>query len=86
MPETTYLGAITETLAEALREDQRVLVLGEDVIASERNVILEERNQRIDNDPSARFSRVLVQPLVASARFAFAMPAIICCIISAPRQ
>ncbi|MEJ0075502.1 MAG: pitrilysin family protein [Alphaproteobacteria bacterium] len=32
------------------------LVLGEDVIASERDVILEERNQRIDNDPSARLS------------------------------
>ena len=32
------------------------LVLGEDIIASERNVILEERNQRIDNDPSARLS------------------------------
>jgi pyruvate/2-oxoglutarate/acetoin dehydrogenase E1 component len=31
MAETTYLGAITETLAEALREDQLVLVLGEDV-------------------------------------------------------
>jgi len=31
MPETTYLGAITATLAEALREDPRVLVLGEDV-------------------------------------------------------
>jgi zinc protease len=32
------------------------LVLTDDVIASERNVILEERNQRIDNDPSARLS------------------------------
>src|SRR4051794_14443681 len=32
------------------------LVLSEDVIAAERNVILEERNQRIDNDPSARLS------------------------------
>jgi pyruvate dehydrogenase E1 component beta subunit len=31
MPETTYLGAITETLAEAMRADVRVLVLGEDV-------------------------------------------------------
>jgi acetoin:2,6-dichlorophenolindophenol oxidoreductase subunit beta len=29
--ETTYLGAITQTLAEAMRADQRVLVLGEDV-------------------------------------------------------
>src|ERR1700752_1831824 len=31
MPETTYMGAITATLAEALRQDPRVLVLGEDV-------------------------------------------------------
>jgi pyruvate dehydrogenase E1 component beta subunit len=31
MPETTYLGAITTTLAQAMREDERVLVLGEDV-------------------------------------------------------
>ena len=31
MPETTYLAAITEGLAEAMRDDERVLVLGEDV-------------------------------------------------------
>jgi pyruvate dehydrogenase E1 component beta subunit len=31
MPETTYLGAITTTLAEAMREDAHVLVVGEDV-------------------------------------------------------
>jgi acetoin:2,6-dichlorophenolindophenol oxidoreductase subunit beta len=31
MPEVTYLGAITATLAEAMREDEQVLVLGEDV-------------------------------------------------------
>jgi pyruvate/2-oxoglutarate/acetoin dehydrogenase E1 component len=31
MPETTYLGAITATLAREMREDPRVLVLGEDV-------------------------------------------------------
>jgi len=31
MPETTYLGAITERLAEAMRADDRVFVLGEDV-------------------------------------------------------
>jgi acetoin:2,6-dichlorophenolindophenol oxidoreductase subunit beta len=31
MPEQTYLGAITATLAEAMRADERVLVLGEDV-------------------------------------------------------
>ena len=32
MTETTYLGAITATLAGALRADDRVLVLGEDVV------------------------------------------------------
>jgi pyruvate dehydrogenase E1 component beta subunit len=31
MPETTYLGAITDALAEAMRGDERVFVLGEDV-------------------------------------------------------
>ena len=31
MPETTYLAAIASTLADAMREDARVLVLGEDV-------------------------------------------------------
>ena len=31
MPETTYIGAINSTLAEAMRADERVFVLGEDV-------------------------------------------------------
>jgi pyruvate dehydrogenase E1 component beta subunit len=31
MTELTYLGAITRTLAEAMRADERVLVIGEDV-------------------------------------------------------
>jgi pyruvate dehydrogenase E1 component beta subunit len=31
MPETTMIGAINRSLAEAMREDERVLVLGEDV-------------------------------------------------------
>jgi pyruvate dehydrogenase E1 component beta subunit len=31
MPEITYLGAITQALAEAMRADERVFVLGEDV-------------------------------------------------------
>ena len=31
MPETTYVRAITLTLAEAMRADPRVFVLGEDV-------------------------------------------------------
>jgi len=46
------LGAMMEFEADRMTG----LVLAEEVIASERNVILEERNQRIDNDPSARFS------------------------------
>ena len=31
MPEVTYINAITTTLAEAMRADDRVFVLGEDV-------------------------------------------------------
>jgi acetoin:2,6-dichlorophenolindophenol oxidoreductase subunit beta len=31
MPETTYINAITQTLAQAMRDDGRVFVLGEDV-------------------------------------------------------
>ena len=31
MPETTYIRAITGTLADAMRDDERVFVLGEDV-------------------------------------------------------
>ena len=31
MPETTYINAITSTLADAMRADDRVFVLGEDV-------------------------------------------------------
>src|SRR3954465_7458245 len=31
MPETTYIKAITSTLADAMRTDERVFVLGEDV-------------------------------------------------------
>ena len=31
MPETTYLGAITTTLGDEMRADERVVVLGEDV-------------------------------------------------------
>ena len=31
MPETTYIKAITTTLAAAMRADERVFVLGEDV-------------------------------------------------------
>ena len=46
------LGAMMDFEADRMTG----LVLSEDVIASERNVILEERNQRIDNDPSARLS------------------------------
>jgi zinc protease len=46
------LGSMMEFEADRMTG----LVLGEDVIAAERDVILEERNQRIDNDPSARLS------------------------------
>jgi zinc protease len=48
-----------EHLAELMEfEADRMtgLVLTDDVIAAERNVILEERNQRIENEPSARLS------------------------------
>src|SRR5947209_11628520 len=42
------------TLMEFESDRMTGLVLTDDVVASERNVILEERNQRIDNEPSAR--------------------------------
>jgi len=48
-----------EHLAELMEfEADRMtgLVLTDDIIVAERNVILEERNQRIDNEPSARLS------------------------------
>jgi len=48
-----------EHLAELMEfEADRMtgLVLTDDIIVSERNVILEERNQRIENEPSARLS------------------------------
>jgi zinc protease len=45
-----------ETLMDFEADRMTGLVLGEDVIASERQVILEERNMRIDNEPSARLS------------------------------
>jgi len=44
------------TLMDFEADRMRGLVLTDDIVASERNVILEERNQRIDNDPSARLS------------------------------
>ncbi len=44
------------TLMEFEADRMTGLVLTDDVIAAERNVILEERNQRIDNEPSARLS------------------------------
>ena len=48
-----------EHLAELMEfEADRMtgLVLTDDIIAAERNVILEERNQRIENEPGARLS------------------------------
>src|SRR6185295_14592110 len=47
-----HLGEVMEFEADRMTG----LVLTDDVIAAERDVILEERNQRIDNDPSARLS------------------------------
>jgi zinc protease len=47
-----HLGTLMEFEADRMRG----LVLTDDVVASERNVILEERNQRIDNEPHARLS------------------------------
>jgi len=45
-----HLGTLMEFEADRMRG----LVLTDAIVLSERNVILEERNQRIDNDPSAR--------------------------------
>ncbi len=45
-----HLGTLMEFEADRMTG----LVLTDQVVASERNVILEERNQRIDNDPAAR--------------------------------
>jgi zinc protease len=48
-----------EHLAEVMEfEADRMtgLVLTDDIVLAERNVILEERNQRIENEPSARLS------------------------------
>jgi zinc protease len=47
-----HLGTLMEFEADRMTG----LVLTDEVIASERNVILEERNQRIENEPSARLS------------------------------
>ena len=47
-----HLGILMEFEADRMTG----LVLTDEVVASERNVILEERNQRIDNDPAARLS------------------------------
>src|ERR1044072_4998834 len=47
-----HLGTLMEFEADRMTG----LVLTDQVVASERNVILEERNQRIDNDPAARLA------------------------------
>jgi len=44
------------TLMDFEADRMRGLVLTDEIVASERDVILEERNQRIDNEPSARLS------------------------------
>src|SRR5947209_17623009 len=45
-----HLGTLMEFEADRMTG----LVLTDEAVGSERNVILEERNQRIDNEPSAR--------------------------------
>jgi len=45
-----------ETLMDFEADRMTGLMLKDDVIASERQVILEERNMRVDNEPSARLS------------------------------
>ncbi len=47
-----HLGTLMEFEADRMTG----LVLSDDIIASERNVILEERNQRIENEPGARLA------------------------------
>ena len=47
-----HLGTLMEFEADRMTG----LVLTDDIIASERNVILEERNQRIENEPGARLA------------------------------
>jgi zinc protease len=44
------------TLMEFESDRMTGLILTDDVVAAERNVILEERNQTVDNHPSARLS------------------------------
>ncbi|MGH6933877.1 MAG: M16 family metallopeptidase [Dongiaceae bacterium] len=60
---TAYHQTIAvEHLAEMMRleADRMVnLVLSDDVVLPERDVILEERRQRIDNDPSAKLSEMM---------------------------
>ena len=46
------LGLMMQNEADRMRD----LRLTDDVVATERNVILEERNQRIDSDPGSLFS------------------------------
>src|SRR5258705_12642565 len=47
-----HLGTLMDFEADRMTG----LVLTDDIIASERNVILEERNLRIENEPSARLA------------------------------
>ncbi|HEX3268742.1 MAG TPA: alpha-ketoacid dehydrogenase subunit beta [Gaiellaceae bacterium] len=56
MTETTYLKAITTTLAEAMRADERVLVLGEDVAeggpwGATAGLVEEFGSERVRNTP-----------------------------------
>ena len=56
MTETTYLAAITSTLAESMRADERVLVLGEDVAeggpwGATAGLVEEFGRERVRNTP-----------------------------------
>jgi acetoin:2,6-dichlorophenolindophenol oxidoreductase subunit beta len=56
MPEATYLRAITEALAQAMRDDERVLVLGEDVAeggpwGGTKGLVEEFGAERVRNTP-----------------------------------
>ena len=65
----TSSASSREHLAELMEfEADRMtgLVLTDDIIVAERNVVLEERNQRIDNEPGARLSASRSRPRTIS--------------------
>ncbi|MCE9507005.1 MAG: insulinase family protein [Alphaproteobacteria bacterium] len=54
-----YLGRVMEMEADRMKN----LVLAEDEVTSERQVIIEERRQRIDNQPQAKFQEQMASAL-----------------------